>query len=136
MGVRKRRPVRSLREFAAEVGVIVLGVLIALGAEQLVQEMEWRSKIDAAEEAMRTELRDDNGPQAYGRYALHQCLQQRLDGIRAALESGADRATVARLAQAYKLPFWTWDSMGHDAAVASNVMTRMGAKRAQIWSIT
>ena len=31
------KPLHGWREFAGEVGIIVLGVLIALGAEQLIQ---------------------------------------------------------------------------------------------------
>ena len=37
------KPLHGWREFAGEVGIIVLGVLIALGAEQLVEAAHWRS---------------------------------------------------------------------------------------------
>lgn len=135
MDVHKPKAPHGVREFIAEIAVIVLGVLIALGAEQLVQMIEWRHKVHAAEEAMAAELRDDNGPQAYARMAISECLKQRLDEIRGAVESGADRATVVRLARAYQLPFWTWDSLGLQAATASNAFTRMSAERGQTWSL-
>jgi hypothetical protein len=134
MEIHKPKAPHNVREFVIEIAVIVLGVLIALGAEQLVQMVEWRHKIEAAEEAMGTELRDDDGPQAYARYAVSQCLTNRLDEIRTAVESGADRPTVVRLTRSYKIPFWTWDSLALQSANASNVMTRMNAERAQRWT--
>jgi hypothetical protein len=39
------KPLHGWREFAGEVGIIVLGVLIALGAEQVVETLHWRSEI-------------------------------------------------------------------------------------------
>jgi hypothetical protein len=43
---------------------------IALGAEQTVEALHWRHKILDAADAMRLEMRDDNGPQAYTRVAV------------------------------------------------------------------
>jgi hypothetical protein len=37
-------PLHGWREFAGEVGTIVLGVLLALGAQELVQSFHWRSE--------------------------------------------------------------------------------------------
>ena len=39
------KPLHGWRELLGEVGVIVIGVLIALSAEQLVQEVHWRSEL-------------------------------------------------------------------------------------------
>jgi hypothetical protein len=36
------------REFAGEVGIIVIGVLVALGFEQAVESLNWASKARAA----------------------------------------------------------------------------------------
>src|SRR5438067_2189068 len=111
MEVHRPKPAHGWRAFLGEVGIIVLGVLIALVAEQAVRAMEWRHKVHAAEAAMAIELRDDDGPQAYARAVMHPCLQQALDGIRGAVESGAPRAELRRLIDAYKVSFWTWDSL-------------------------
>ncbi|MBV9062475.1 MAG: hypothetical protein JOY77_06055, partial [Alphaproteobacteria bacterium] len=37
MDIHKPKPIRNWREFLKEVGIIVLGVSIALGAEQAVE---------------------------------------------------------------------------------------------------
>ena len=56
MDVRLPKPLHGWREFAGEVGVIVLGVLIALGAQELVQELQWRSEVKQTREALDAEL--------------------------------------------------------------------------------
>lgn len=44
------------REFAGEVGIIVIGVLIALGAEQLVEDWRWHERLAAAQKTIDFEL--------------------------------------------------------------------------------
>lgn len=56
MDIHKPKPVHSLREFFAELGVIVLGVLIALAAEQTVEALHWRHEVADAREAMGHEI--------------------------------------------------------------------------------
>ncbi|HWC55911.1 MAG TPA: hypothetical protein VG434_02960, partial [Sphingomicrobium sp.] len=50
------KPLHGWREFAGEVGIIVVGVLIALGAEQVVEEWRWHRQVGEANLAFRTEL--------------------------------------------------------------------------------
>src|SRR4051812_6333592 len=52
MDIHKPKPVHSPREFLAELGVIVLGILIALAAEQTVEALHWRHEVADAREAM------------------------------------------------------------------------------------
>ena len=134
MDIHKPKHVGNWRELAGEVAIIVLGVLIALGAEQLVQRMEWRHKLHAAEEAMRTELRDDDGPQAAIRSAMHPCVQQSLDAIRAGAEQGAARDAMRRMIDGYKVPFLTWDSLTYQGAMASDVSVHMPPDAMQLWT--
>lgn len=55
MALKVPMPVNGWRVFAGEVGVIVLGVLIALGAQQLADDWHWRQKVDLAMTALRDE---------------------------------------------------------------------------------
>ena len=59
MEIHKPKPWRGTREFGKELGTIVLGVLIALGAEQAVEWLHVRSEMTQARAAMQTEIRDD-----------------------------------------------------------------------------
>jgi hypothetical protein len=53
------KPLHGWREFAGEVGIIVLGVLIALGAEQVVETIHARERISETRAALNAELSRD-----------------------------------------------------------------------------
>lgn len=59
MEVHKAKPVHSWRALLNEVGVIVLGVLIALSAEQTVEALHWRHKVELAEASLDAQLARD-----------------------------------------------------------------------------
>ena len=50
------KPLHGWREFAGEVGIIVLGVLIALGFEQVVEDVHWRGEVREAKAALAAAL--------------------------------------------------------------------------------
>ena len=55
------KPLHGWRAFVGEVGIIVIGVLIALAAEQMVDQWQWARKADAAQAAITQELAVDAG---------------------------------------------------------------------------
>lgn len=127
------KPLHGWREFAGEVGIIVLGVVIALGFEQLVDTWQWHRKIGRAEAAMRLELGEDNGPQAYGRMLIGRCLDMQIQRI----HDGAGRVPTAQLrawALAYAPPFRTWDIQAWQTVLGSDVGSHMGPERLIEWS--
>ena len=127
------KPLHGWRAFAGEVGIIVVGVLIALGAEQVVEEWRWHEKVGRAEDAMRIELGADDGPQAYGRVAIGRCLDQRIGRI----HDGAGRVPTAQLRQwisAYQPPVRGWDSEAWKAVLASDIGGHIDAERLIQWS--
>ena len=135
MEIHKPKPVHNWREFLAEILVIVTGVLIALTAEQIVEALHWRHKVEQAEAAIRIELRDDDAPQAFARAAASNCYAAQLDRIQTAVETKADRREVAALAAAYAPPARSWDEEAWKAAVASDVGTHTPADHMILWSL-
>ena len=127
------KPLHGWREFAGEVGIIVLGVVIALAFEQLADTWQWQHKIGRAEAAMRIELADDNGPQAYGRMLIGRCLDMQIVRI----HDGAGRVPTAQLRAwtlAYAPPFRTWDTQAWQTVLGSDVGSHMGPERLILWS--
>ncbi len=127
------KPQHGWRAFAGEVGVVVLGVLIALAANAIVEARQWRHKIDGAEAAMRLELAEDNGPQAYGRVLIGRCLDDQITRI----HDGAGHVPTDQLRQwirAYTPPFRTWDSEAWKVVIASDIGSHMGPERLIAWS--
>jgi hypothetical protein len=135
MDVRKPKLVKNWRELLKEWGIIVLGVLTALLAEQAVQSFEWRNKVDAAIADMDNELGSGDGPQAYARVSMHDCIASRLSQIRAAVERG-DRKQSRKLIDSFWLPKGTYDSMAREAANASDIASHMPHERMLQYRIT
>jgi hypothetical protein len=133
MEVHLPKPLHGWREFVGEVGIIVLGVLIALGAEQIVDSVDMHLKVRRAEAAMRLELAEDDGPQAYGRVLIGACLDAQL----ARIHDGAGHVPADQLRQwvvAYNPPFRTWDSEAWKTVLGSDVGSHMGPERLIQWS--
>src|SRR4030095_6492591 len=87
-------PLRGWREFFGEVGIIVLGVLIALGAQQLVEGIHKRNDVPQLVAAPRAELADDRARWEHMR-ASDPCTLQRLDAIERWLETTPAKAKLS-----------------------------------------
>jgi hypothetical protein len=74
------KPLHGWREFTGEVGIIVIGVLIALGAEQVVETLHWRSEVAAERTSLNHEARDMLGA-IQSRQAQQACVDRRLAEI-------------------------------------------------------
>jgi len=122
------KPLYGWRALFGEVGVIVLGVLIALGAQQFAEGWDWRQKVDAAVADMNNELGSGDGPEAYERLVLHDCVGAHLDSLRASIELG-DRSKSRNLIDRFWLPNRTWDSLARDAANTADVAAHMPHER-------
>ena len=134
MEIHKPKPWHNLGELLQEVGVIVIGVLIALAAEQIADGLHWRHKIHEAEHAMRLELVEDDGPQVWARLAAVRCFDGQLDALQALASTQTDRRAFRKAALAYTPPSRSWDSTSWQAVVASDVGTHMGAEELVRWS--
>jgi hypothetical protein len=120
---------RSWREIGREIAIVFVGVLIALYAQQVVDNWQWRAKVRTAEAAMQRELFIDNGPQVYGRAIVHPCLQQRLAAIRTAVDGDRSRAELAALIDGVHIDFTSYDNLAVQSALASDVAAHMPQDR-------
>ena len=78
------KPLHGWRAFVGEVGIIVIGVLIALGAEQMVEWVHWRNQVADAQRALDREVAYDLGA-VEKRQQEAPCIDRRLREIRALL---------------------------------------------------
>jgi hypothetical protein len=102
-------PLHGWREFSGEVGIIVLGVLIALGAEQVMEGIHWRQQVAEAERAMSFELGDSIG-QSYERQMLAPCIEGRLDQINLILDAAEKSGRLPPVGPIDSAPYRTWVS--------------------------
>jgi hypothetical protein len=83
---------------------------------------------------MRAELLVDDGPQVYQRAAMHDCLVDRLNLIRAGVENGMSRADLSRLIDGYRLNFLSYDTLAHDDATHAGVADHMSQADLAAWT--
>jgi hypothetical protein len=101
------KPLHGWREFTGEVGIIVIGVLIALGAEQVVERLHWRNQVADAERAISFELGDSVG-QSIERQRLSPCIERRLDEIGRVLDGAEKTGRLPPLGAIGAAPYRTW----------------------------
>ena len=135
MEVHKPKPVHSWRELLTEIGVIVIGVAVALAAEQLVESLHWQHKIADARQAMMLELRDDDGPQAYIRLALAPCIDKQLETLKSAIVANASRADIERQTARIQQANVTWDTVAWNTLQTSDVASHMAPEELRDWSV-
>jgi hypothetical protein len=80
--------VRGWRGFLSEIGVIVIGVLLALGAQQVVEALRWRHDLGNARQALSVEFAGDIAL-ADERARTAPCLANRMQQIAAILEQAS-----------------------------------------------
>ncbi|HEX4739116.1 MAG TPA: hypothetical protein VH331_16310 [Allosphingosinicella sp.] len=109
------KPLHGWREFVGEVGIIVLGVLIALGAEQVAEKVHERSQIGELQRALRSELADSRARWEDMR-AEDSCESKRLDALERWL---AAAPATSRLPAAFSPMLWNMHSSAWDLAKTS-----------------
>lgn len=96
MEIHKPKPWRGFREFLKEYGIIVLGVLTALAAEQAVERMHWAHAVERARVSLKSEMGRANQFFAF-RVAASSCVNRRIDSLDAILERAAAHKPVPKL---------------------------------------
>jgi hypothetical protein len=101
------KPMHGWRAFAGEVGVIVLGVLIALAAEQLVETSHLRQQGSQADNAIRNELGLNLG-RLQSRLGIHTCVDRRIDEIQKLLDGAASDPNIVTPSWIGRPQYWTF----------------------------
>lgn len=114
MQVHVPRPLHGWRAFAGEVGIIVVGVLIALAAQQLVEVLNQRSDARDARESIQSEL-ETNMARLTSRSAQRSCILNRLTEVQAILDRAEPGAAVVPPKWVGRPQYWTMQSVRWDA---------------------
>ena len=131
------KPLHGWRAFVGEVGIIVIGVLIALGGEQFVEALSWRGHVREARGDLQSELETDLMA-AQERIRFASCVDRRMDRI--------DELIDHPPAHPWKLlpghvvvPIRIWSTAEWDSAMATCAVAHMPsadrARYAQIYSL-
>jgi hypothetical protein len=118
------KPLHGWRAFAGEVGIIVVGVLIALSAEQIVEQFHWRSETQHAREALYDEARDNLGSVSF-RQQQQKCVARRLDEIAIVFREHASGAPVQLLGPVARPVYSGGPQSAWEISVASQALAHM-----------
>jgi len=91
--IHKLKPIHSWRDFLKELGTIVLGIIIAISLEYLVESWHWDNEVKAARQAIRAEIAANNENILAFRVALAPCVDRQIaetDRNLATMEAGLD----------------------------------------------
>ena len=135
------KPLHGWRAFAGEVGIIVIGVLIALGAQQLVENYNSRRQLEDTNRRLAVEV-IGNLRVAHERLIINQCQKDRIAELRDQLTAPGSqwKASTAKfgtgvyddvLAPVYRGPSRTFPQDAWRAAISSGVLNYGGADRVQ-----
>ncbi|MBA2466285.1 MAG: hypothetical protein H0V46_01600 [Sphingomonas sp.] len=80
MRLRLFKPLHGWRTFWGEVGIIVLGVCIALIAQQVVEAINWKREVAGLRTAVRAEMSENLATYIY-RAEQKNCIDSRLDEL-------------------------------------------------------
>lgn len=146
MDIRSAVAALPWRRVLGEVGIIVVGVLIALSAEEFVESLHWRRQVALTEEALTGEL-VISAAQALERVAVEQCLRNRITRLTGKLATAEGRWTadpmpvrapgqtiVRSVPAAYRAPTRLWISDSWETAMASGVLSHMRRDRVAAFS--
>src|ERR1700756_1575965 len=118
------KPLHGWREFVGEVGIIVLGVLFALSAGQIVEAIHWSYQTQAARDALNAEA-SDNLNSAAIRQQQQRCIDRRLAEIAAIFEDHAQGQPIQIHGRIGRPVFYGGEDNAWKVEVGGQAISRM-----------
>jgi hypothetical protein len=106
-------PGHTWKEFAREIGIVVIGVLLALGADKIAEAIHWRDEVEQERAALLGEVRYNLATDKF-RKSLQPCVDARLQQIGEVFRRHAKSEPLNIKGPVARPPFWggstgTWD---------------------------
>jgi len=128
------KSVHSWRELLSEIGVIVIGVIIALAAEQAVEAVHWHHKVADAQEAMGRELSSDLA-YAAGQMAMKNCAAKYFDRMEGAIRDRSQDKVRALAAMTPPFGPHAWVAESWTAAIGSEIPDHISREKLASYAI-
>src|SRR6516165_851910 len=120
MEIHKPKPVHGWRELLSEIVVIVIGVSIALAAEQLVETFHWREQVQAAHKALAADMATVLG-MAAEREGFSSCLDQHLNHLGDVIDEASRTGRLPPQGAMHRAPRRLWRLNSWDGLVAAGI---------------
>ncbi len=122
MDIHKPKPIHGWRDFLKEFGTIVLGVSVALAAEQGVEWLHWRAQVAQARDVIASEI-ENSVTGAIARVKVAPCVERRLDEVTDILDEAARTGRLPPLGLIGQAPVLLWPTGAWESVVASQTAT-------------
>jgi hypothetical protein len=130
----KPKPAHSFKEFLIEIATIVVGIVIAITLEHLVEEWQWDQEVKIARQTLQAEILANNTNLLARRVAIAPCVDRRLNKANRIISALEAKQTPDLFAD-YRVPtgFLTNDSEWQ-AERASQVLTHFPRDELAVFS--
>jgi len=112
--------VHGWRELLSEIVVIVIGVSIALAAEQLVETLHWREQVQGAHKALAADMATVLG-MAAEREGFSSCLDQHLNHLADDIDEASRTGRLPPQGAMHRAPRRLWRLNSWDGLVAAGI---------------
>ena len=120
MEIHKPKPVHGWRDLLSEIGVIVIGVSVALGAEQLVETLHWREQVHGAHTALAADMATVLG-MAAERERFSSCLDEHLNHLADDIDEASRTGRLPPQGAMHRAPRRLWRLNSWDGLVAAGI---------------
>ncbi|MCY7339440.1 MAG: hypothetical protein LH465_05740 [Sphingomonas bacterium] len=127
MDLRLPKPIHGWRQFLGEVGIIVLGVMLALGAERVASDLHDRGVAAEATADVSDELNDGLASMALRRTA-EQCIDRRFRDLRAIFKAWQETGTFVTPQWVVQTPVIEIPLERYNAAAAAGRLTLLSGE--------
>ncbi|MBX9730390.1 MAG: hypothetical protein K2X59_03610, partial [Sphingomonas sp.] len=93
MHIHKPKPLHGFRETLGEIGIIVVGILLAIAFEQIVEEIHWSQEVQKAQKALHGDIAELSKVLRY-RITVDKCVRQRIDTLDKIIEQPSSTPEV------------------------------------------
>jgi hypothetical protein len=129
----KSKPWRDWREFLWEIVTIVIGVLLALGAGQMVDALHWKDEVAAERLTLRDEVRQNLAATAK-RVSQRACIERRLDQLGEVFRRQARGEPLGIIAPVTRPTVFTYTQGSWQIALAEQALGHMPLKEKLAYS--
>lgn len=128
------KPLHGWRAFVGEVAIIVLGVLIALAADEAVETLRWHHQVLLGEGELKSPIERDL-TNAARRATEAPCVARRLGELSVLLERAQAVGRLPAIGSIGEPPRGPWTFQTWDALVAAQVVAHMPQKKMMAYSL-
>lgn len=125
----KLTPQKGWRAFGGEVGVIVLGVLVALGIGEIAEAIRWHNRVQAARASFNAEFAV-NATYFHERVNSQPCLERRLDELGDLIGTAQETGRLPRVGSIGLPNLRPLSTAAWDTTVGNGVTLRMKPEEA------